>query len=701
VFKASPRSIARLAVLTGLAAASVAFAADPYAVAPPYARPIAPGTVIRPLITTGQQVPLLGGAPGATYRFPGIPDGLGMVSTGPGTATLYSNHELTLLTSIASGPLASGARISELHLNVNPVGPTASVVEGHQWISNVYAGEPPVLVAPGTAKFTRFCSSYLGGPWSGLDRPMYFTGEEVSGAATFDGKGGSATVTVGGDLYTLPRMGHANWENLVVQPGTGTKTVIFGTEDGSGSGTGLNSHFWMYVGTKNPGAGDALSSNGLNNGQLYVLVAQDAVRKNEATFGPKGTSVPVAFAAVNYNQTDAQLAAQANGLGSFNFVRCEDNAYSKTAPGVSYFVTTGTPGTSNPYGRLYRLNWNVNDPAAGPTTLTLLLDGSEGIVSPDNIDLNSRGQMMICEDPNYNLGIAPLNLTRDTYLWLYDTNTTSLIPVLEMDRPSQISHALAADPLNTISAAENLPGFEEFSGVIDAEPFTGLDTWLVDVQAHALRINPAAETVEGGQIMLISLNNAVVPTQNTLGADMWLDGDVLHLGWSIGERSDLDGFRVERSNTADGVYTNLTPTLVSAGVTSFSDTPGAGTWFYRVEAVRGGVIVMQSSPVRADIGGKLAAKLAFRAPSPNPSNGQVSLSFSVPSDLDGTQGDVKIFDLSGREVATVFSGRLTAGQRAVAWDGRDAAGQLHVGVFYARIATVKGSATTRLVRVGQ
>ncbi len=701
MFKASPLSIARLAVLAGLVGASAAFAADPYAVAPPYARPIAPGTVIRPIITTGQKVSLIGGAPGATYRFPGIPDGLGMVSTGPGQATLYSNHELTLLTSIASGPLASGARISELHLNVNPVGPSASVVEGRQWIQNVYAGEPPMLVAPGTAKFTRFCSSYLGGPWSGLDRPMYFTGEEVSGAATFDGKGGSATVTFGGDLYVLPRLGHTNWENLVVQPGTSNKTVIFGSEDSSGSGTGLNSQFYMYLGAKNPGAGDPLSINGLNNGALYVLKAEDPAHKDEATFTAKGTSVPVSFAAVNYNQTDAQLDTQSKAVGSFNFVRIEDNAYSKTAPGVAYFVTTGSSGTSNPYGRLYRLNWNANDPLAGPTTLTLLLDGSEGIVSPDNIDLNSRGQMMICEDPNYNLGIAPLSLTRDSYLWLYDTNTASLIPVLEMDRPSQISHALAADPLNTISAAENLPGFEEFSGVIDAEPFTGLDTWILDVQAHALRINPAAETIEGGQIMLISLNNAVVPTQNTLGADLWLDGDVLHLGWSIGDRTGLDGFRVLRSSTPDGEFTNLTPTLVSAGVTSFSDTPGAGTWFYRVEAMRGGAIVMQSSPVRADIGGQLAAKLSFRAPSPNPSSGLVSLSFSVPSDLDGTSGDVKIFDLSGREIATVFSGRLTAGQRAVAWDGRDAAGQLHVGVFYARVATVKGAATTRLVRVGQ
>jgi hypothetical protein len=41
----------------------------------------------------------------------------------------------------------------------------------------------------------------------------------------------------------------------------------------------------------------------------------------------------------------------------------------------------------------------------------------------------------------------------------------------------------------------------EFSGVVDAEAVLGRGSWLLNVQAHSLRIAPTNETVEGGQIL--------------------------------------------------------------------------------------------------------------------------------------------------------------------------------------------------------
>ena len=163
----------------------------------------------------------------------------------------------------------------------------------------------------------------------------------------------------------------------------------------------------------------------------------------------------------------------------------------------------GSPGSVNPYGHLYKMQFDPQNPT-GTTQLTMLLDGSEGIVSPDNVDVNRHGEIIILEDPNYNLA-ADLNLTRDTSMWLYDTNTAKLTRVAEMNRSAAVAHALAADPLNTDVASTDIRGGWEFSGVIDMEDLLGRGSWLVNVQAHSLRINPSKSTVEGGQIFYVQV----------------------------------------------------------------------------------------------------------------------------------------------------------------------------------------------------
>src|SRR5262249_35357447 len=180
----------------------------------------------------------------------------------------------------------------------------------------------------------------------------------------------------------------------------------------------------------------------------------------------------------------------------------------------------------------------------GGATLTLVLDGTEGMVSPDNVAVNTHGQIMICEDPNYDLSLPPISLARDTYLWRYDIGAATLTPIAEMDRPSAITHALAADPLNTNVASSNTPGGWEFSGVIDAEPWTGPGTWFVDVQAHSLRINPATETVEGGQILLVRTGNDVVAAALS-GFEASASADGVRMEWNASP--EIEGFLVWRS----------------------------------------------------------------------------------------------------------------------------------------------------------
>lgn len=495
-------------VLAALAAGafrlSLAQVSDPYADAPAYLKPVAPRAAVRPLLTVGQQIPLSDGLAGETFRFVGIPDGMGLYQDGDDLVLLV-NHEFRKSVGGPAGPLPSGARVTELRLDfrrrrLGRMAPLA-VHSGKYAIERVFEGDVPVELLPGTRSLSRFCSAYLATGKVGFDRPILLNGEESEGADTFDGRGGQAFATFEGKSYTLPRLGRLPFENAVAVPPTGSETVIFGLEDGPSGGDGLNSQLYMYVGEKDPHATDALTRNGLNNGRLYVFAGSDPAVNSEASFATKGETIAGRWVEVDWRSSDAGLDAASKAVGAFGFVRIEDGAADPKRPGVFYFDTTGRAGTVNPFGRLYRLEFAPGKPGA-VASLTLLLDGSEGIVSPDNVEMNKHGEIAILEDPNYNL--SSLGLRRDSSVWIYNAFTQVLVRIAEIDRDSARVHALAANPGNSSSASSDAPGGWETSGIIDAEEFLGRGAWLLDVQAHSLRIVPIPETIEGGQILQLN-----------------------------------------------------------------------------------------------------------------------------------------------------------------------------------------------------
>jgi len=83
------------------------------------------------------------------------------------------------------------------------------------------------------------------------------------------------------------------------------------------------------------------------------------------------------------------------------------------------------------------------------------------------------------------------------------------------------------------------------------------------------------------------------------------------------------------------------------------------------------------------------------APHPNPFNPVVTLPFTLAA-----PGRVRleIFDLAGRQVAMLADGHFEAGEQALAWDGRDAAGKPQAsGVYFARFVATGFTETKRLV----
>src|SRR3990172_13287910 len=82
---------------------------------------------------------------------------------------------------------------------------------------------------------------------------------------------------------------------------------------------------------------------------------------------------------------------------------------------------------------------------------------------------------------------------------------------------------------------------------------------------------------------------------------------------------------------------------------------------------------------------------------PNPFNPSTTIQFSVPQ-----SGPVRlgIFDIHGRQVATLVNEAMNAGIYRIRWSGKDSGGaDVASGVYFAKVQSRAGSDTGRLALV--
>jgi Bacterial protein of unknown function (DUF839) len=508
------RSIVGLAVLAAVLIVSGAVAATSIK---PYVVPIGDEYDVTALLSVDDRVPEASN-PTLRYRMVGIPDGLGAHPNGDGTSTVYMNHELGFAatsspvvdaTGAPTGPAYRGALVSKWTVDAQ-----GNVLEGERAYDTIFNENTFVGPAPDTSnvaqmprQFGRFCSGDLAGPPHGFSDWIYFANEEVGPAESFDGLGGLAVAIVDNALYTLPKLGRFPWENTVVQPTPGNRTVIMGMEDGPAAldRSVTNSQVYMYVGKKDRrnGAG-VLRRNGLDNGELYVLVPADPDDASEAQFESGTIDVEWKLIPNAGALSDPQLEAASDAAGAFTFARPEDGAFNMRDRAEYFFVTTGDAAVpSNTLGRLYSLRLNPGNPTQ-PAKLTVVYNADEIVaaggdiaISPDNIG-TSQDHLMINEDGTGASRPVMASKNRDGSVWRFDiTNdkvgidAASAVRVAELDPPGR-------------SGTETVgPGVWETSGIIDASALFGPNTWLSDVQAHSPTPAPAPGTVEDGQLFLL------------------------------------------------------------------------------------------------------------------------------------------------------------------------------------------------------
>ncbi len=75
--------------------------------------------------------------------------------------------------------------------------------------------------------------------------------------------------------------------------------------------------------------------------------------------------------------------------------------------------------------------------------------------------------------------------------------------------------------------------------------------------------------------------------------------------------------------------------------------------------------------------------LSLAAPAPNPFVGRTTLRFALPASATTA---VRVFDINGRIVRTLFQGTMEAGSHSIEWDGRDAHGKPTAnGMYFVRV----------------
>jgi secreted PhoX family phosphatase len=472
-----------------------------------YAVGISEGYETEPLLSVGDTVPETSD-PARNYKMVGIPDGLGAHRAQGGTRIVYMNHELTstaLSEPVVGAPLNRGALVSKLVVGGN--GQVISGERAYDWVfnENTFHG-PAAQVGNSTRPFSRFCSGSLATPEEhGFDRPIYITNEEEGTPAnSFDGMGGLAVAIVDNNLHTLPKLGRFAWENTLVQPTQGTKTVIMGMEDGPAvlDPAQENSQVYLYVGTKDRSHGaSVLRRNGLDNGRLYVLVPESTSQGSEADFLSGTIDVEWALIPNAEALNEAQLEAASDAAGAFRFARPEDGAFNNLNRNEYFFVTTGGAADANELGRLYSLELHPGNPTKGGELTvvynadTVIAGGGDIAISPDNIDV-SDDYLMINEDGTAESRQIMDEYDRDGSIWRFDldrhgVDASSAERIVELDPPGRDGIPVG-------------PGVWETSGIIDGEGVFGEGTWLFDVQAHPPTTPPAPNTVEDGQLLLLT-----------------------------------------------------------------------------------------------------------------------------------------------------------------------------------------------------
>jgi hypothetical protein len=160
----------------------------------------------------------------------------------------------------------------------------------------------------------------------------------------------------------------------------------------------------------------------------------------------------------------------------------------------------------------------------------------------------------------------------------------------------------------------------------------------------------------------------------------------VRIRWDVHDAA-FDGFRIERSPAGEDRYLILNPAepIPTSGPWEFLDETAAPgeSYDYRLIALLPGGEEVRFGPAPARVPGIQDRR--FFPPSPNPMVAHGTFRFRLPA---GEPAQLRLFDVAGRRLRTLWSGPAVAGTTSVDWNGRDEQGRpLPSGIYLADLAS--------------
>ena len=175
------------------------------------------------------------------------------------------------------------------------------------------------------------------------------------------------------------------------------------------------------------------------------------------------------------------------------------------------------------------------------------------------------------------------------------------------------------------------------------------------------------------------------------------NGGSADLSWDPPQDPDFAAFLVYRGPTPNFVVSPQNLIHVTEEE-QWTDDEGTQEDHYKVSATDdAGNESDPTSPstLTGANGPQVPDRYALYQNQPNPFNPLTVVRYDVPK--DGERVSIKVYDVEGRLVRTLVDGPQTAGERRVAWDGRDNRGQnVASGIYFYRLKSASYQRTNKM-----
>jgi hypothetical protein len=226
--------------------------------------------------------------------------------------------------------------------------------------------------------------------------------------------------------------------------------------------------------------------------------------------------------------------------------------------------------------------------------------------------------------------------------------------------------------VSSINITYNLPPDQSMTIV---DNITGTLLNLGPFFGSGVAVIPATYTAFGTKaILTLTYVNIPIPVELTSFTGTVMQDGVL-LNWTTATELNNRGFEIERSTSIQswekiGYVPGFGTTTEPKSYSFLDQNVTNGSYTYRLKQLDfdGTVSYLDEIEVVVDL---TPDNFELSQNYPNPFNPSTTIQFQVPNASDVT---IKVYDMLGQEVRSLFAGQVQAGKYTVEWDGMNNAG---------------------------